>query len=268
MRNAIFDVPSGGRARLAFFLNAGDPSFEVLRPIVTMLDECGVDCLELAVPSTSVATDGAVIRRSSARAIEVGADLAATLAFVATLRPNLSHLKLILMVDWRYVVRAVRIEELLRRAQQASCDGLLLYGAPPRVRPAYYESAHRYGMPIVTTCFVNSTPKVMCEAAANASAYLYLVSHYGTGEGAGPPDPAVLAPVIDTLRAISRVPIAVGFGIRTVADVQAVTTAGADAAIVGGAAVACLERAIVAGRDAVADMRALVIALQDRAAPA
>jgi tryptophan synthase alpha subunit len=268
VRSAIFDVSSGGPARLAFFLNAGDPSFEVLRRIVTMLDECGVDCLELAVPSTSVATDGAAIRRSSARAIKAGADLAATLAFVAALRPNLSHLKLILMVDWRHAVRAARIEEFLRRVQQAGCDGLLLYGAPPRVRPSYYESAHRCGVPIVATCFVSSTPKVMREAAANASAYLYLVSHYGTGEGAGRPDPAVLAPAIDTLRAISRVPIAVGFGIRTVADVRAVTNAGADAAIVGGAGVACLERAIVAGRDPVADMRVRVTALQDRATSA
>ncbi len=266
-RNRIFDASRGGHTRLALFLNAGDPSFEVSRQIVMMLDECGVDCLELAVPSTNVTTDGAVIRRSSARALKAGADLASTLLFVAALRPQLAHLKLVLMVDWRDV-RGASVGEFLRRVQQAGCDGLLLYGTPPRVRPAYYETAHRRGMPIVATCFVRSSPTIMREAAANASAYLYLVSHYGTGEGAARPDPAVLAPAISALRALTRAPIAIGFGIRTVADVRAVAHAGADAAIVGGAGVACLEAAIGAGRDPVADMRELVSALQDPPASA
>jgi tryptophan synthase alpha chain len=63
--------------------------------------------------------------------------------------------------------------------------------------------------------------------------------------------------------ALSSAPIAVGFGVRTGADVRAIANAGADAAIVGGACVACLERMLAAGRDPVAGMRQFLNGLRD-----
>ena len=57
-------------------------------------------------------------------------------------------------------------------------------------RPRYYERAHALGVPLVTTCYAGSSPETVEDAASNATAYLYLVSQFGTGEGAGPPDPA------------------------------------------------------------------------------
>jgi tryptophan synthase alpha chain len=265
--HAVSRESPGAQTGLALFLNAGDPSFEVLRQLVMALDECRIDCLELAVPFPNVVTDGPVIRRSAARALEVGADLSSTLLFVAALRPHLTHLKIVLMADWRYTVCAVGIEDFLDQVQRSGCDGALLHGVPSRVRRDYYQSARRIGLPIVTTCFVSSSPRVMEEAAADASAYLYLVSHYGRGEGASRPDPSRLAPVIGRLRQLSRAPIAVGFGVRTRADVRAVAEAGADAAIVGSACVACLERTLLAGNDPVAGIRGFVAGLRGPGEP-
>jgi tryptophan synthase alpha chain len=258
MADPIFPAASGRRPGLALFLNAGDPSFAVLRELVLMLDEREVDCLELAVPFPNVVTDGPVIRRSAARAIAGGADLDSTLAFVAEVRPRLAHLRLVLMADWRHTVRALAMDGFLGRARDAGCDGLLLHGVPPRARPGYYESARGAGLPIVTTCFVGSPEAAFGEAALHASAYLYLVSHFGKGEGAGGPDPAKLAPAIGALRERTAAPIAVGFGVRTGADVEAVAEAGADAAIVGSSCVACLETALGAGADPVPAMRRFV----------
>ena len=258
----LFAGSGRDRPRLALFLNAGDPSFDVLERLVLALDEEGIDCLELAVPFPNSVTDGPTIHRSARRALEAGVDLASTLSFVARVRPRLSHLKIILLADWRHTVRALPMDAFLGAVGQARCDGLLLHGVPPRARPGYYVSAHRAGVPIVTTCFAGSSPATMAQAARNASAYLYLVSHFGTGEGAGPPDPARLATVIGALRKLTSVPIATGFGIRTGADVRAVGEAGADAAIVGSACVACLERALSADRDPVADIRPFLDALR------
>jgi tryptophan synthase alpha chain len=261
--SAIFGSSSLGRPGLALFLNAGDPSFAVLHRIVMMLDECGLDCLELAVPSAHVVTDGPVIRRSAARAMQAGADLASTLSFIAACRRELAHLKLVLMADWRHTVRAVGIEVFLARALDAGCDGTLLYGVPPRVRPGYYDRAHQRDLPVVATCFASSSQRIMEEAAAHASAYLYLASRYGRGGAAQRMDPSRLAPTIARLRALSSAPIAVGFGVRTGADVRAIADAGADAAIVGGACVACLERMLAAERDPVAGMRQFLAGLRD-----
>lgn len=253
-RESLFPDRGEGRPGLVLFLNAGDPSFDLLRHLVLLLDDHGVDCLELAVPFPNVVTDGAVIRRSAQRALERGADLAATLSFVEELRPELRHLRIVLMADWRHTVRALRMDDFVDRVHGAGCDGLLLHGVPPRARPGYYESAGRAGLPIVTTCFVNSSPAVMEEAARNASAYLYLVSHFGRG-GSGSPDPARLAPALAALRPMTEAPIAVGFGVNSGADVHAVWEAGADAGIVGSACVACLERTLMAGCDPIAGMR-------------
>jgi tryptophan synthase alpha chain len=262
MTAAFFDRSRRARPGLALFLNAGDPSFEELRRVVVMLDRAGVDCLELAVPFPNAVTDGAVIRRSAARALSNGADLTSTLAFVKSLRGELSRLKIVLMADWRHTVRALSMGEFLGRVRRAGCDGLLLHGIPPRARPVYYEHAAGLGQPIVTTCYVTSSAEVFADAAAHASAYVYLVSHYGRGEGAARPDGSRLAPAVEALRELSRVPIAVGFGVRTGADARAVWRAGADAAIVGGACVACLEQAIVSGRDPVEDMRLFLVRLR------
>jgi tryptophan synthase alpha chain len=256
--------PSGGRRPgLALFLNAGDPSFAVLRELVLMLDERRVDCLELAVPFPNVVTDGPVIRRSAERAIAGGADLESTLAFVAGVRPELDHLRIVLMADWRHTVRALALDGFVTRTLGSGADGLLLHGVPPRARPSYYETARAAGLPIVTTCFVGSPPAAFEEAARNASAYLYLVSHFGRGEGAAAPDPGRLAPAVAALRDRTSAPIAVGFGVRTGADVEAVAASGADAAIVGSSCVACLERELEAGGDPVAGMERFVEGLRE-----
>jgi tryptophan synthase alpha chain len=249
-------------ARLVLFLNAGDPSFDVLERVVPALDEEGVDWLELAVPFPNSVTDGPTIHRSARRALDAGTDLASTLAFVARVRPRLTNLKLALLADWRHTVRALDMDGFLAAVREAGCDGLLLHGVPPRMRAPYYERAHEAGVPIVSTCYAGSSPATLAEAARNATAYLYLVSRFGTGEGSGPPDPDRLAPVIAALRELTPAPIATGFGVTTAADVRAVRAAGSDAAIVGSACVACLEHAVSADRDPVADMRRFVTALR------
>jgi tryptophan synthase alpha chain len=248
-------------ARLILFLNAGDPSFEVLERVVPALDAEGVDWLELAVPFPDSVTDGPTIRRSARRALDAGVDLAATLAFVARVRPRLANLKLALLADWRYTVRALAMDDFLAAVRDAGCDGLLLHGVPPRIRAPYYARAHELGVPIVSTCYAGSSPATLAEAARNASAYLYLVSGSGTGEGSGPPEPGRLAPVIAALRELTPAPIATGFGVKSAADVRAVAEAGSDAAIVGSACVACLEKSMSAGGDPVADMRSFVTSL-------
>jgi len=256
--------PGGGaprgrrRSGLVLFLNAGDPSLDVARRMVLALDEEGIDWLELAVPFPDSVTDGPIIHRSAQRALQAGTDLAATLALVAELRPRLAHLRVALLADWRHTVRAIEVDGFLR----AGCDGLLLHGVPPRARPGCYERAQRAGVPIVATCFAGSSPATLEQAARDATAYLYLAAHLGRGVAAGRPDPARLAPVVGALRELTSVPIAVGFGIRTSADVRAVRLAGADAAIVGSAAVACVEQALVERRDPVGDLRRFVRGLQ------
>ncbi|MFD3806036.1 tryptophan synthase subunit alpha [Streptomyces sp. NPDC058611] len=244
---------------LALFLNAGDPPLPVLRDLVLMLDQEKVDCLELAVPFPDSVTDGPVIQRSARRALDRGgAGLDDVLAFIADVRPHLAHLRIALLADWSHSLKHRDLADATRDIAAAGADGLLIHALPPRLRQSHLETAAAAGLPVVTTCYTKSPPDTQAQAAAHASAYLYLVAHYGRSGTAPAAGHAALAQAVTALRAHTTSPIAVGFGVSTRQDVQAVGAAGADAAIIGSAAVAAVERAQEAGHDVTEAFRAFV----------
>jgi tryptophan synthase alpha chain len=259
--SAFFADRPAGRPGLAVFLNAGDPPFDVFRELVLRLDALRVDCLELAVPFPNSPSDGPVIRESASRALADGIDRDAVLQFVKEVRPQLNHLKIALLADWRHSIKDLPLREFLERVRDTGADGLLVHGMPPRLRPPYYEEARSVGQPIVTTCYSSSQPEVVEEAADNGSAYIYLVSAYGKSGTVGPPDHSTLVPVIQALRARTKVPIAVGFGVKTRADIEGLEAVGADAAIVGSACVACVADARATGRDVVQAFESFLVEL-------
>jgi tryptophan synthase alpha chain len=258
---AFFAEVPEGRPGMALFLNAGDPPLGKFEELVVLMDELGIDCLELAVPFPNSATDGPVIRASADRALENGTDLEAVLEFVERVGPQLQHMKIALLVDWSYSIKPQPIGEFVARVKAANADGLLVHGMPPRLREAYYAAAAEAGQPIVTTCYATSERPVLEEAAEHGSAYIYLVAAYGRSGTVGPPDHSTLVPVMEALRETATVPIAVGFGVKTKDHIDGLGEVGADAAIVGSACVKCVTDALANGRDVTEDFRALLLDL-------
>lgn len=249
---------TGNRPGLAVFLNAGDPPLPVLRDVVLALDEQRVDCLELAVPFPDSFTDGPVVRRSATRALATGADLDSTLEFVGSVASELRHLKIVLLADWSHTVKPRPLPWFLDRVAAQPVDGLLLHGLPPRLRTEYYDAAAERVVPVVTTCYPNSAPEVLAEAADRAGAYVYLVARYGRSGTKADQDFTELRGTVAALRDASDIPIAVGFGVRDRHDVAAIGELGADAAVIGSAAVARVERALEERGDPVAAVTAFV----------
>ncbi|GGQ86163.1 tryptophan synthase subunit alpha [Couchioplanes azureus] len=233
---------------LALFLNAGDPPLDQLTDVALMLDESGVDCLELAVPFPDSVTDGPVIRRSAARALARGTGLDDVLSFVSGVRGRLRNLRIVLLADWSYTVRPLREPAFLLKVADSGADALLVHALPPVLRTDYLKAAERAAVPVVTTCYANSRDEVIGDAAL-ATAYTYLVATYGRSGTVAAHGYAGLSDVVSRLRARASAPIAVGFGVRSAADLAAVAATGADAAVVGSAAVARLEQATAQQRD-------------------
>ncbi|WP_446040727.1 tryptophan synthase subunit alpha [Streptomyces sp. SID1121] len=243
---------------LALFLNAGDPPLDVLADLVRMLDDEGVDCLELAVPFPDSVTDGPVIRRSASRALALGVGLDEVLEFVAAVRPGLRTLRIALLADWSHSLKHRDLAATTRTIADSGVDGLLVHALPPRLRAAHLAAAREAGLPVVTTCYQQSPPATRAEAAAQATAYLYLVAHYGRSGTAPATGHADLAGTVTALRAHTTSPIAVGFGVRTRQDVEAVRACGADGVIIGSAGVATIEQALDQGDDVVRAFRDFV----------
>ncbi|MFJ3221197.1 tryptophan synthase subunit alpha [Kitasatospora sp. NPDC086801] len=256
---AFFTARPDARPHLALFLNAGDPPGH-LADLAHLLDEEGVDVLELAVPFPHSPTDGPVIRRSADRALAAGTTLDTVLAELADLRPQLRNLKIALLADWSHSLRHRDPAEAAHAIAAAGADALLVHALPPRLRPAWQQALCEAALPQVATCYPTSTPEVLTAAARDAhGAYVYLVAHYGRSGTAPAQGHHTLAATVAALRAAApATPVAVGFGVKSAADLDAVAAAGADAAIVGSAAVARIETALTEGRDATQALRALL----------
>ncbi|MFG2908404.1 tryptophan synthase subunit alpha [Kitasatospora sp. NPDC048286] len=257
---------------LAVFLNAGDPPLPVLADVMRMLDDCRVDCLELAVPFPDSVTDGPVIRRSAQRALAEGVGLDEVLDFLGGILPRLRHLKVALLADWSHTVRGLTVPSFVRRVADSGVDGLMVHGLPPRLRADCLEAVRQAGMPMVATCYPTSAAAVKAAAAECATAYLYLVAHYGRSGGGLTADHRELAATLAALRRTTAarttaVPIAVGFGVRSRADIALLHGLGADAAVVGSAGVARIERALSEGADVVEEFHTFAHTLSPYSAP-
>lgn len=252
-------VPGPG---LALFVNAGDPPLCALDDLVLMLDEEGVDCLELAVPFPDSVTDGPVIRRSARRALRQGAELADVLAFVARVRPRLRNLRIALLADFGHSLRHRRPAEAAREIADSGADGLLVHAVPPRLQARWYAAVHEAGLPVVTTCYQQSPEPTKAAAAAAATAYVYLVAQYGRSGTAPAAGHAGLAGTVAALKARTACPVAVGFGVRSRDDVEAVRATGADGVIVGSAAVQRIEDALLLGIDAIPPLKEFIRSLR------
>jgi tryptophan synthase alpha chain len=247
-----------GEPGLAVFLNAGDPPLDALPDVVRMLDQSRVDCLELAVPFPDSVTDGPLVRRSARRALHNGVELRHVLRFVAAVRPSLRHLRIALLADWSHTVRPAPVADFLSRVHDCGADAVLLHALPPRLAPDYHVAARRIGLPVVATCYATSADRVRESAARSASAFVYLAAGYGRTGTPPPSGFAGLTGVIRELHEHTGAPVAVGFGVRTRADVVTVHEAGADSVIVGSAAVARVEHALATTRDVVVELRRLL----------
>jgi tryptophan synthase alpha chain len=259
----FFSQRRPGQPGLALFLNAGDPPLSMLRDVVRMLDELRVDCLELAVPFPNSCTDGPVIRRSAARALRTSVDLGAVLGVLDTVRGELTHLRIALLADWSHTIKPATTADFVARLADSAIDALLVHGLPPRLRPSYYAAAHEHQVPIITTCYASSSVSVQAEAVANATAYLYLVAHYGRSGSRPAAGFGELMLLIRALHAQTTVPVAVGFGVRDHRDVQALAGIGADAAVIGSAGVERIERALNNHTDPVQELAGFVRSLQE-----
>ena len=244
-RQTFFGNRLPGEIGLAVFLNAGDPPLDALGEVLEMLDDSGVDCVELAVPFPNSPTDGPVIRRSAARALAAGVGLDLVLRFVSSVGPRLRRLRIALLADWGHTLKRLPMLDFTARVRQSGAHAVLVHGVPPRLRMGYFEAAQRVGLPVVTTCYPNSGADVLAEAATFASAYLYLCARYGR-TGVMSDGYRELGGVLAALQARAAVPVAIGFGVSSRSEVDSLLQLGADAAIVGSAAVACVERTLSA----------------------
>lgn len=229
---------ASGRKALIPFLVAGDPDEAVTLRAVEALVDAGVDLLELGVPFSDPIADGPVNQRAYQRALAAGVTPPAVLRLVRTIRGRCA-LPVILLSYYNPILR-YGVETFCRDAAAAGVDGLVIPDLPADEADELLRPARAHGVDTVFLLAPTSTERRIRLAAARCTGFVYCVSLTGVtgvrGSLAGELDH-----LVGRIRAQTRLPICVGFGISTPEQARAAATA-ADGVIVGSALVALLER--------------------------
>jgi tryptophan synthase alpha chain len=228
------ELKAEGRGGLAVFVTAGDPDGETAMRILEGLPKAGADLIELGVPFSDPMADGPAIQASSERALKAGQTLKKTLRMAKAFRAADRATPLVLMGYYNPIYR-FGVATFLDEALAAGVDGLITVDLPPEEEKELCLPAIAAGLNYIYLAAPTTDEARLPRVLRNASGFVYYVSITGiTGtRSAGIAD---VRAAVARLKRHTRLPVAVGFGIKTpeqAADVAAV----ADAAVVGSSVV-------------------------------
>jgi tryptophan synthase alpha subunit len=222
------------RAGLVTFVTAGDPDPETSFEILSGLPEAGADLIELGMPFTDPMADGPAIQAASLRALASGATMRGTLALVGRFRERDRDTPVILM-GYYNPIHAYGRERFLADAVDAGVDGLIVVDLPPEEDEELCVPARAAGLDFVRLATPTTDDRRLPAVLTNTSGFLYYVSVTGiTGQKAAVA--GSVGPEVERIKRHTRLPVAVGFGIREPAQAAAIARV-ADAAVVGSALV-------------------------------
>lgn len=248
------NLPTVGRKGFIPFISAGDPDLETSRQIVLTLAENGADIIELGVPFSDPMADGPTIQESSQRALKNGVTLKDVLAMAASLRAKTD----IPLVLFSYLNPLFRygIERLADDAAAAGVDGILVTDAVDEEAAEIADVLRKNGLSLISLIAPTTTEDRLKKIAERSSGFIYAVSRAGV-TGARNETSTTAEALVERVREYTDLPVAVGFGISTREQIEDVWRY-ADAAVVGSAIVAEIEKSVNAEIDPVKCVRELV----------
>jgi tryptophan synthase alpha chain len=233
-------LASAGRSGLVTFVTAGDPSPEATVPIMHALVRGGADVLELGVPFSDPMADGPIIQRASERALASGMNLRKVLEIAARFREDDQTTPLVLM-GYLNPLERMGYADFARRAAAVGVDGILAVDLPPEEADEFHRLMAAGGLDQIFLLAPTSSEQRIAAVCRYATGFVYYVSVKGvTGDKALDPDEVRAR--IEHLKSLMKLPVGVGFGIKTPAT-AATVGAVSDAVIVGSALVEIIEQA-------------------------
>jgi tryptophan synthase alpha chain len=234
-------LQADGRAALVTFLTAGDPDPATSLAILHALPKAGADVVELGMPFTDPMADGPAIQMSSQRALKAGQTLKATLDMVSDFRKADNSTPIVLM-GYYNPIYIYGVDRFLADAKSAGVDGLIVVDLPPEEDEELCLPGLAAGLNFIRLATPTTDDKRLPAVLANTSGFVYYVSITGI-TGAATPDPGKVTGAVARIKRHTKLPVAVGFGVRT-AEQAAAIASGADGVVVGSALVSALKASL------------------------
>ena len=214
------------------FVTGGDPSVEKTEEFILAMVEGGADMIEIGIPFSDPIAEGPTIQAASLRALQSGANVDQLFDMVAVLRLK-TQIPLLFMTYLNPVFH-YGYERFFARCQSCGLDGIIIPDLPYEERQEAEDIANRCGIALISMVAPTSGDRIR-EIVQNAQGFIYTVSSMGvTGVRSELGD--TIAPLVQSIKKESPVPVAVGFGISTPQQARVVAQY-ADGVIVGSALV-------------------------------
>jgi len=227
-----------GRAGLVTFTMAGDPDYDTALAILRALPKAGADVIELGMPFTDPMADGPAVQAAGLRALKSGQRMTKTLAMVAEFRKDDNATPVVLM-GYYNPIYIYGVDRFLVDAKAAGVDGLIVVDLPPEEDEELCLPTLNAGLNFIRLATPTTDDKRLPAVLKNTSGFVYYVSITGI-TGAAAPDPTRVSTAVARIKRYTKLPVAVGFGVRT-ADHAGAIARGADAVVVGSALVDAIK---------------------------
>jgi len=223
---------------LVTFITAGDPDLITTARLLPLLEQSGVDIIELGIPFSDPMADGPTIQRASERALAAGTTLTKVLELVRQTRSQVSVP--IILMGYSNPIYAYGWQRFATDAAAAGVDGLLLVDLPPEEAHELLPAAKAAGLKIIFLLTPTSDQDRINQVSRFGSGFIYYVTVTGV-TGAREAVATSLATDLTRIRQQIKLPVVAGFGIST--PQQAAQVAGlADGVVVGSAIVKLFEQ--------------------------
>jgi tryptophan synthase alpha chain len=230
-----------GRAALVTFIMAGDPDYDTSLAIAKALPKAGADIIEIGMPFTDPMADGPAIQAAGLRALKSGQGMTRTLSLVREFRKD-DDLTPVILMGYYNPIYIYGSERFLTDAKAAGVDGLIVVDLPPEEDEELCLPALKAGLNFIRLATPTTDDKRLPKVLTNTSGFVYYVSVTGV-TGTAAPDTSKVTGAVARIRRHTRLPVAVGFGVKTAEQARAIAE-GADGVVVGSALVDAMFKSL------------------------
>ncbi|MDD4085544.1 MAG: tryptophan synthase subunit alpha [Acholeplasmataceae bacterium] len=218
------------------FITAGDPSLAKTRELILTLEKAGAAVVEIGIPFSDPVAEGEVIQRANSRALAAGCTTDKIFDMLLELR-QVSQVP-IAFLTYVNPIFTYGCDRFFEKCRETGVDGVIVPDVPFEEKGELSPYCLKYGVDLISLIAPTSDSRIQM-IAREAEGYIYLVSSLGV-TGVRSSITTDLAAIVRQIREVSDKPIAVGFGISTPEQAQAMAAI-SDGAIVGSALVKIIE---------------------------
>ncbi|GLR91183.1 tryptophan synthase subunit alpha [Bradyrhizobium iriomotense] len=235
------ELKKQGRSAFVTFVMAGDPDPATSLEIIKALPKSGADVIELGMPFTDPMADGPSIQAAGLRALKAGMTLKKTLDLVRGFRKDDDTTPIVLM-GYYNPIYIYGVDKFLGDAKSAGIDGLIIVDLPPEEDDELCLPAMKAGLNFIRLATPTTDDKRLPAVLANTSGFVYYVAITGI-TGAAAADATAVSGAVARIKRHTKLPVCVGFGIRTPENARAIASH-ANGAVVGTALVDALKNSL------------------------